>query len=64
MESKAEVSIIIVNYNTKKLTYETVQSVVDFTKDVKYEIVLIDNNSTDNSLEYFNEKIKYKNIRE
>ncbi|MGJ1314793.1 glycosyltransferase family 2 protein [Sphingobacterium multivorum] len=45
-----DVSIIIVNYNTKVLTINCVQSILDFTKDVSYEIIVVDNASTDGTL--------------
>lgn len=48
-----DVSIIIVNYNTLSLTENTIKSVIDRTKDIKYEIILVDNASTDGSVEYF-----------
>lgn len=39
------VSIIILNYNTFKLTCDCVQSIITHTHEVPYEIVLVDNNS-------------------
>ena len=48
-----DVSIIIVNYNTKKLTSECIKSIVEKTKGVDYEIILVDNASTDGSKEVF-----------
>lgn len=55
-----DVSIIIVNYNTLKLTKNTIDSVVEKTKDLKYEIILIDNASTDGSVEFFEKEYKDK----
>ena len=40
------VSIVIINYNTFDLTSACIRSVVQFTKRVAYEIILIDNAST------------------
>lgn len=40
-----EVSIIIINYNTYKLTCDCVQSVIDNSIDIDYEIILVDNAS-------------------
>ncbi len=40
-----KVSIIIVNYNTFQLTCNCIESIRVFTKDVQYEIILVDNNS-------------------
>lgn len=44
-----DISIIIVNYKTPQLLLECVQSIVDKTKDVSFEIVIVDNNSEDES---------------
>jgi GT2 family glycosyltransferase len=41
-----DVSIIIVNYNTPELTSNCIQSVLNFTKGIEYEIILVDNAST------------------
>lgn len=56
-----QVSIIIVNYNTKKITNDCIDSIISQTKDIEYEIILIDNASTDGSKEYFEKRndIKY-----
>jgi len=48
-----EVSIIIVNYNTLALTKQTIESIREMTIGVDYEIILVDNNSSDGSVEYF-----------
>lgn len=48
-----DVSIIIVNYNTLELTKNTIESVMEKTKEIKYEIILVDNASTDGSVEFF-----------
>jgi GT2 family glycosyltransferase len=42
-----DVSVIILNYNTFQLTCECIQSVIDETKDLNYEIILVDNASTE-----------------
>lgn len=42
-----DVSIVIVNYNTISLTEQCIRSVIEHTKDVEYEIIVIDNNSGD-----------------
>jgi GT2 family glycosyltransferase len=47
-----EVSIIIVSYNTKKLLRDCILSVRKFTKKLDYEVIVVDNNSTDGSIEY------------
>lgn len=56
-----DVSIIIVNYNTHKLTANCIQSIVSCTSGVEYEIIVVDNASTDGSKELFSSysTIKY-----
>lgn len=48
-----DVSIIIVNYNTKQLTKACIDSIIEYTTEVTYEIILVDNASTDGSVEMF-----------
>ncbi|MEI6947706.1 glycosyltransferase family 2 protein [Paraflavisolibacter sp. H34] len=50
------VSIVIINYNTFALTCQCIQSVLDFTKGVPYEIILVDNASTECDPSLFKEK--------
>lgn len=40
-----DVSIIIINFNTKRLTQNCINSIIQNTKKVRYEIILIDNSS-------------------
>ena len=44
-----DVSVIIVNYNTKKLTSDCISSVLKFTKGVDFEVIVVDNASGDGS---------------
>ncbi len=44
-----DVSILIVNYNTKQLLKECLISIYQHTKEISFEIILIDNASTDGS---------------
>ncbi|WP_151733834.1 glycosyltransferase family 2 protein ['Paenibacillus yunnanensis' Narsing Rao et al. 2020] len=46
-----DVSILILNYNTCRLTLDCIRSVYDSETGYSYEIILIDNNSHDNSVE-------------
>jgi len=46
-----DVSIIIVNYNTLHFVKPCVDSIVEQTKDIDYEIIVVDNGSTDGSCE-------------
>jgi len=43
------VSIVIVHYKTPQLLVECVRSIIDTTVDLSYEIVIVDNNSEDES---------------
>lgn len=56
-----DVSVIIVNYNTCRMTADCIESVRQKTSGISYEIILVDNGSTDGSKEYFEqfEGIKY-----
>jgi len=46
-----DVSIIIISFNTKELTLRCLGSVYEKTKDIDYEVIVIDNNSHDGSSE-------------
>lgn len=46
-----DLSLIIVNYNTKKLLGECIESIIKNTKKIKYEIIVVDNASSDGSVE-------------
>lgn len=46
-----DVSIIIVNYNTKDLTRNCLKSVFEQTEDIDFEVIVSDNGSTDGSVE-------------
>ena len=46
-----DVSVIIVNYNTLGLTSDCIESIIAQTSAVEYEIILVDNASTDGSKE-------------
>lgn len=43
------VSVIIVNYNTGKILKDCIESVYNIEKDISFEIIIVDNNSTDDS---------------
>lgn len=44
-----DVSVIIVNYNTVSMTLQCVESIFKYSRSLTFEIIVIDNNSTDNS---------------
>ena len=51
--TKIDVSIILVNYNTKKMTADCIKSIRRHVVTCNYEIILIDNGSSDGSKELF-----------
>ena len=61
--SKLDLSIIIVSYNTKKITQDCLKSIVSSLKNsrLRVEIIVVDNGSTDNSVE--NIKYQISNIK-
>lgn len=60
-EKMVDVSIILVNYNTVDLTRSCIDSIVLYTHGCSYEILLVDNHSTDGSKELFekDKRIRY-----
>lgn len=44
-----DLSIVIVNWNTKDLLIDCIHSIIDETKGIEYEIIVVDNGSTDGS---------------
>lgn len=57
-----DVSIIIINYNTPELTIDCIKSIIKLTKEVSYELILVDNNSSDNSVVRFKEEFGFLEI--
>jgi GT2 family glycosyltransferase len=49
--SKDKVSIIIVNWNTRRLLLDCIKSILDNTKNVDFEIIVVDNASSDGSVD-------------
>lgn len=56
-----DVSVIIVNYNTQQLTQQCLDSIFAKTSELEFEVILVDNGSTDGSRELFStdERITY-----
>ncbi len=54
-----DVSIVIVTYHTLNMTRECIESIRKYTHGIDYEIILVDNASTDGSKEFFE---KYEGI--
>lgn len=48
-----DVSVIMVNYNTYEMTMNAINSILEKTTDISYEIIIVDNGSTDSSKEIF-----------
>lgn len=48
-----DISIVVINYKTRELTLDCVNSVFKNTKDINYEVILVDNASLDGSVETF-----------
>jgi len=57
-----DVSIILVNYNTKDLTSQCIESIFKQTRDVDFEVILVDNDSKDGSKEIFQKDSRIKFI--
>ena len=55
------VSIIIVNYNTTRLTYECVESILSKTS-VNFEVIVVDNDSADRSIDHIVRDIPQVNL--
>ena len=54
------VSIIIVTYNTKQMTSNCIESIFEKTQNVDFEVILVDNGSTDGSKEFFENDVRIK----
>src|SRR5690554_1692874 len=59
---KIEVSIIIINFNTFQLTCECIESILDKTKGVSYEVILVDNGSVECDPDLFKEEFPMINL--
>lgn len=57
-----DVSIIILSFNTKRLLVACLQSIKEHTRGVEYEVIVVDNASTDGSAEMLR-KLKAKNAK-
>lgn len=57
-----DVSIIIVNYNTCAITKQCIDSIFEKTKNIQFEIILVDNASKDDSYDTFSKDKRIKFI--
>lgn len=48
-----DISVIIINYNTRELTGSCLDSIFEYTTGVSFEVILVDNASTDGSKDHF-----------
>ena len=53
-QEEMKVSIFVLGYNRLEKTKNCVESILKYTTDIEYELILIDNGSTDGTLNYFN----------
>lgn len=59
--NSVDLSIVIINYNTCEMTCECIRSVINNTHELNYEIIVVDNGSTDNSQKELNQFYKIFN---
>jgi GT2 family glycosyltransferase len=57
-----DVSIIIVNYNTTDFLKDCLNSIIQYTSDIEFEIIVVDNNSPERIIEKFPEEFKEVNF--
>lgn len=58
---KSDISFIVVNYNTKDLVIDAIRSINKFAKNISYEIIVVDNNSEDDSTDFI--KKTFPNVK-
>ncbi len=51
---RKDLSIIIVNWNGKKLLEQCLKSIIKYTVNIDFEIIVVDNNSSDESISFLN----------
>jgi GT2 family glycosyltransferase len=62
MDSILQVSIVIISYNTIDMTLECIRSVYEQTKDLAFELVVLDNDSKDGSAQKIAENFPNVNL--
>ena len=58
MAWKMDISIIIVNWNTRDLLQSCLESILKTIHDISYEIIVVDNASRDGSVAMLQESIR------
>ncbi len=60
-----QLSIVILNYNSKDFLLPCIQGIVKHTQSLDFEIIIVDNKSSDTSVAYIKEKIlpRFKQVR-
>lgn len=53
-----DVSIITVNWNVKEIIARMIQSLFQYTRNIRFEVIVVDNKSTDGSVEYLQQKFR------
>ena len=56
-----DLSVIIINYNTKKLTLQSIASVYEYTRCISFEIIVVDNASQESIIPYV--ESRYPEVR-
>lgn len=63
MSENLDLSVVIVSFNTKKLTINCLRSIFRYTKNINCEVIVVDNASTDGSREDLKkQKLQNKNL--
>jgi GT2 family glycosyltransferase len=50
-DSSVDLSIVIVSYNTRALVLDCLRSVFESTREIRFEVIVVDNNSKDDTVE-------------
>jgi N-acetylglucosaminyl-diphospho-decaprenol L-rhamnosyltransferase len=58
-DDKLDITVIIVSYNTREMTMECIRSVLEQTTVVRYELIVFDNASADDSVEAIRQKFPH-----
>lgn len=61
-EQRADLSVVIVSYNTRDLTRQCLQSIFENTRGVSFEVWVVDNNSSDDTVEMVQREFPQVNV--